>query len=114
MGGEKQDFKEEDNSITWHSAYADALGGEPWTTASSYQVGMTVDYMLHSSGLQICAVLGGRPGNADLLELLNDGFPSDHLLLFAAFCISDRNDTPKPPGRADEEVKFETMGWHRR
>lgn len=73
----------------WQSAFAEVLGGESWTSASEYSWGKAVDLVLHDERLSALAVLDGRPGQADVLQLLKEGFPSDHLLMLAAFEVRD-------------------------
>lgn len=82
-------------TLPWQSACTEVLGREPWTSASGDSCGRTVDYVLHDHRLKALAVLDGRPGKADAVELLKAGFPSDHLLMLAALEVSDPTGSPQ-------------------
>jgi len=98
--------------LTWQSACSDVLGKEPWTSASWHSCGKTVDYVLHDQRLKALAVLDGRPGSADTVELLRAGFPSDHLLMLVALEVIgvDSKSIEEPPSNATARPNPTTPG----
>eukprot|EP00913_Durusdinium_trenchii_P012732 g11955.t4 len=51
----------------------------------AFTAGKATDLILHDGTLQPLAVLGGLRNEASTLDLLQSGYPSDHLLQMAAF-----------------------------
>lgn len=78
----------------WRSACFSVVGREePWSSASRCTAGRLVDVILHNDGLNPVAVLASTEGRGcektNLVQMLRDGFPSDHLMQLAVF-VNDR------------------------
>lgn len=82
----------------WRSSSKSVLGHDPWSSLARFTAGRATDLILHDQSLQPIAVLNGLPmecqGKSTFLELLQSGYPSDHLIQMAAFM--DSNQQPSP------------------
>lgn len=85
---------DEASKQTWFSSTKSVLGYDPWTSSARFTAGQATDLILHDEGLHPIAVLNGLPmechGESTFLELLQSGYPSDHLIQMAAFMDSSQ------------------------
>eukprot|EP00929_Paragymnodinium_shiwhaense_P067714 TRINITY_DN34048_c0_g3_i2.p1 TRINITY_DN34048_c0_g3~~TRINITY_DN34048_c0_g3_i2.p1 ORF type:complete len:1107 (+),score=240.28 TRINITY_DN34048_c0_g3_i2:107-3427(+) len=88
------------------SSVGAVLGADAWTSASPNSCGKTVDFVLHGSGLDALAALGGKANSASLATLLQEGNPSDHLAQVAVFVDTETHGQQKQyPSLSDAKTR---------
>eukprot|EP00435_Cladocopium_sp_Y103_P027502 s1280_g6.t1 len=103
-------------SQKWFSSTNSILGYDPWTSSARSTAGQATDLILHDEGLQPIAVLNGLPmechGKSTFLELLQSGYPSDHLIQMAAFMDSSQRPSQLENSHAEASYARPPLRQH--